>query len=341
MGRNSGWFGAAINISENYGDIAQGSGVYGRSVTGGSTMRSVWAGVCLLGLGSALGNAQGAAGTASTQVKSEQVINPVRITGRLIFPRGEPVSFPVSMAQIEPEGLTNITSAQTDSNGTFTFLVAPARKYRIYLMEGFKTPPKTVDTSEGRDIDVGDMVFERCPPISPKTRQEPTSARLIGDLQLEQIIIEPQEPGRQRVGIPLTPPSPSPNSSFFVELPPCWSGPSLDRRAEWEALTTVYFDHYLSIESFVGGKVKWIHVVRYDPRLTPSQIQEEVQKVWLGVFWTSSSYLGWAEGSMWNIETSVEYEDGKRSSLLTDGLHVRVQDREGKHWFIRLWPAVD
>jgi hypothetical protein len=304
-------------------------------------MRSGWAVVCLLVLVSALGNAQGTAVAASTQVKSEQVINPVPITGRLISPGGEPVSFDVSMAQIEPEGLTNITSAQTDSHGTFTFLAAPNRKYRIYLGQGYKTPRKTVDTSEGRRVDVGEMVFESCPAIArPKTRQEPTSTQLIGDLQLEQIIIEPQKPTNERVGIPLTPPSSNPNSSALVELPPCWSGPSLDRRAEWEALTWVYFDRYLSIESFVGGKVKLIHVIRYDPRLTPFQTREEVQKVWLGAFHDASSYLGWAEGTIWNIEVSVEYEDGKRSSLLTDGGHVRVQDRQGKYWFIRLWPAV-
>jgi hypothetical protein len=165
----------------------------------------------------------------------------------------------------------------------------------------------------------------------------------VGELQLEQIIIEPQKPISERVGIPLTQPNPGyVNSSAFVELPPCWSGPSLDRRAEWEALQNVYFfDRYLSVESFVGGKVKSIHVVRYDPRLTPFQIREEVQRVWLGVFWTASSFIGWAEGSIWNIDASVEYEDGKRSSLITDGGHVRVQDREGKYWFIRLWPAVD
>ncbi len=307
-------------------------------------MRSVWAVVCLWVIGVALGNAQATAGAASTQVKSEQVINPVRITGRLIFPSGKPVSFSVSMAEIEPEALTNITSAQTDSNGTFTFLATPYRKYRIYLGQGYKTPRKTVDTAEGRGVDVGDMVFEDCPLISgPKTRQEPTSTQLVGELHLEQIIIEPQEPISARVGIPLTPPNPSyVNSSALVELPPCWSGPSLDRRAEWEALQNVYFfDHYLSVESFVGGKVKSIHVVRYDPRLTPFQIREEVQRVWLGLFWDASSYMGWAEGSIWNIDASVEYEDGKRSSLITDGGHVRVQDREGKYWFIRLWPAVD
>jgi hypothetical protein len=43
---------------------------------------------------------------------------------------------------------------------------------------------------------------------------------------------------------------------------------------------------------------------------------------------------------MGNVEASIEFEDGKRSSLVTDGGHVRVQDRTGKYWFMRLAPAV-
>jgi len=104
----------------------------------------------------------------------------------------------------------------------------------------------------------------------------------------------------------------------------------------------VRFDRFLSIESFMGGKVKSIRVVHHDPKLTSSQVREEVRKVWLGVFWNASSFIGWSEGNRWNIEASVEYDDGKRSSILMDGwIHVQVEDREGKRWYVRLWPAVD
>jgi len=98
----------------------------------------------------------------------------------------------------------------------------------------------------------------------------------------------------------------------------------------------VRFDHFLSIESFVGGRVKSIHVVRYDSQLTMSQIREEVQKVWLSVFADAAAAIGWSEGNGWNIEASIEYEDGKHSSIPMDGwIHVQVQDHQGKYWFVR------
>jgi hypothetical protein len=251
------------------------------------------------------------------------------------------------MAEITPYGLTDGVSALTDSkqNGVFTFFGRPSTKYRIYYgggYSGIKGTPKTVDTASGKDMDVGDMVFGSCPAPSngaslphPKA---PTSGQLVGDLQLEQIVIEPRQP-RFNYGLSL------PASRFldtnYVEVPQCWSGPSLDRRTEWELLPSVRFDHFLSIKSFVGGRVKTIRVVRYDPALTPSQIREEVRKVWLGLFSDAESGIFWSEGNLWNIEASVEYEDGKQSSILMDAwVHVQVGDREGKYWYIRLLPAL-
>src|SRR5215475_7201232 len=114
--------------------------------------------------------------------------------------------------------------------------------------------------------------------------------------------------------------------------------PSLDRRSEWESFCSIFFGRYLSIESFVGGNVKLIRVVRYGslftPNLTPSQIKDEIRRVWFGRFHRATCSIDWAEMNLWNIEAVVEFEDGKHTALLTDGGHVEVEDREGKQWFM-------
>ena len=265
----------------------------------------------------------------------------VRISGRLVFPDGTPVSYGVRMTPLDSDGPAKDVVAVAGRDGRFTFTALPGHKYRIGLADrGRKTPPKTVDTISGQDIDLGDMVFESCPPMTMKNPQPPPAAALVGDLKPEQIVIEPQQTGNVYRPVPKPPPSDfKPDNA--VDLPPCWSGPSLDRRSEWESFPMVSFDHYLTVESFVGGKVKWIRVLHYDPRLTPPQIRDEVRKAWLGVFWFAAGSIIWSEANFWNLEASVEYEDGKRSSITMDGgTHVQVEDREGKFWFIRLWPAV-
>ncbi|MGA2434192.1 MAG: hypothetical protein ABSG25_02800, partial [Bryobacteraceae bacterium] len=242
----------------------------------------------------------------------------------------------------DPDGFKDEGTATAGRDGRFTFMAAPGRKYRISLAAGgMKTPPNTVDTSSGKDVDIGDMVFEYCSAVSTSIPKPPTTTDLTGDLRPEQIVIEPQSSGN-----PYQPVGDLPPSTFkpdnTVKLPPRWSGSPLDKRSLWESFPMVHFDRYLTIESFVGGKVKIIRVVHYDPNLTPSQIRDEVRKVWLGSFWFATASIMWQEGNRWNIQASVEYEDGRRTWVLMDGwIHVEVEDREGKYWFIRLWPAVE
>jgi hypothetical protein len=120
-------------------------------------------GLCLLipvGLVMLIG---AAAATAQTNLPADPTKS-VRIFGRLVFPSGQPASFTVRMAEVAPDGLKDDVVAGADGQkGIFTFYGRPATKYRIYI-SGYKTPPKTVDTASGKDIDVGDLVFENCPP---------------------------------------------------------------------------------------------------------------------------------------------------------------------------------
>jgi hypothetical protein len=279
-------------------------------------------------------------GIALAQTTPDEQTKTVHISGRLVFPDGNPASFRLRMDRIEPDRFKEEGTAVAGRDGRFTFTAAPGRKYRISLAAwGMKTPPKRVDTSSGKDMDVGDMVFEYCSAVNMSIPKPPATTELIGDLKLEQIVIEPQPPVN-----PYRPVADLPRSTFkpdnTVELPPCWSGPSLDRRREWESFPMVSFDRYLTVESFVGGKVHVIRAVHYDQGLTPAQIREEVRKVWLGSFSFAAADIIWQEGNRWNIQASVEYEDGKPTSILMDGwVHVQVEDREGKYWFIRLAPA--
>jgi hypothetical protein len=265
----------------------------------------------------------------------------VRISGRLVFPEGRPVSFGVQLSRSDDHRVEKTAMAGAD--GIFSFIVPTGQKYRISLGSGMKTASKVVDTASGKDIDVGDMVFEYCLGREFAMPKAPATAPMVGRLRLDQIVIEPQQPlldGKPFLSVrtPELPPY------TYVEPPQCWSGfASADHRAEWEhvGIDSLEFDRYISIEEFVGSKVKSIHVTQYDPKLAPEQIRDEVRKVWFGIFWSAASGIMWSEGNRWNIAASVEFEDGKRTSLVMDAwIHVQVQDRAGHYWYIRLWPAL-
>jgi hypothetical protein len=277
---------------------------------------------------------------ALSQIAPVAPAKSVRISGRVIFPDGRPVSFGVQLSRSDDHLIEKTASAGAD--GIFSFIVPEGQKYRISLGSGMKTASKVADTANGKYIDVGDMVLEYCPGREFAIPKSPPTAPMIGGLNLDQIVIEPQQPASDgKTFSSVRAPEPPPYK--YVEPSQCWSSfASADHRAEWEdaGVGSLSFDRYISIEEFVGGNVKSIHVTQYDPILTPEQIRDEVRKVWFGIFWHAASGTMWSEVTTWNIGASVEFEDGKRTSLVMGG-HVQVQDRAGHYWYIRLWPAVD
>lgn len=285
--------------------------------------------------------ATGLFGIPLAQSPTDEPSKTLHISGRLVDSNHNPVSLDLRMARWDPDGFKDERPPTVGQDGRFTFLTAPSNKYRFYLPSawGVKSHPKIGDTSSGKDIDLGDVVVERCTLLSASSPQPPNTPVVIGDLKPEQVIIEPQESVNPYRSVADLPPSTyKPNN--VVELPPCWSVPTLDNRSEWESSAMVEFDRFVTVESFVGGTVKVIRVIRHDPRLTPLQIREEVQRVWRGSFRFASDSIMWSEGNRWNIQAAVEFEDGKRASLLMDGwIHVQVEDRAGKYWFVRLSPA--
>ena len=98
----------------------------------------------------------------------------------------------------------------------------------------------------------------------------------------------------------------------------------------------------ISVADFVGGQVKDIRIVRFDPKskfVTNEERRATLKTVWQGEFRTASCFINWAEGASWSIEAVVEFYDGRRSELITDGSHIALQDHDGKGWFFRLLPA--
>lgn len=103
-----------------------------------------------------------------------------------------------------------------------------------------------------------------------------------------------------------------------------------------------YLEHPTSAGEFVCGKVKNIRVVyiaRKSKPPTAEEVRKSMTKVWQGKFQASFCQIPWAEPTFWSIESILEFEDGRQGALITDGVHVALQNHDGKNWFFRLSPA--
>jgi len=103
-----------------------------------------------------------------------------------------------------------------------------------------------------------------------------------------------------------------------------------------------YLDHPISVGEFEGGKVRAIRVIRFaglGNTPTQKELLDTVRRVWHGRFQSVSCYISWDEATFWTVEAVVEFEDGRQSELITDGMHVALQGHDGKSWFFCLLPA--
>ena len=133
-------------------------------------------------------------GSLLAQTPPDEPRKSVHISGRLVFPDGSPVSFDVRLLRIDSDGPKDDVTAVAGPDGRFTFTATPGHRYKIALAAGgMKTPPKTVDITSSKDIDVGDMIFEYCAAGSRSIPKPPATSDLVGDLRPEQIVIEPQQ----------------------------------------------------------------------------------------------------------------------------------------------------
>jgi hypothetical protein len=101
-----------------------------------------------------------------------------------------------------------------------------------------------------------------------------------------------------------------------------------------------YFDQPTIVADLARAKVKAIRLVHFVNQRNPATrdgLRTMIRNVWIGKFQARFCQIAWAEGTFWSIEAVVEFEDGKESALITDGVHVALQDHEGKSWFFRLY----
>ena len=168
----------------------------------------------------------------------------VRIFGRAIQLNGSRAVRDVLVQRIEIDGPSDVKSAYTNAQGMFSLLVPTGKTYRVWFGHNFKTPPKTVNAVAGEDIDLGDLVFEYCPIPHYSSPVPPTSIlELKGKLKPNQIFIEKQKATVEEGNRIRTYEAVVPRGSWIsvFEYPQCWTGPSLDRRADWQQSCTLTF----------------------------------------------------------------------------------------------------
>jgi hypothetical protein len=106
-----------------------------------------------------------------------------------------------------------------------------------------------------------------------------------------------------------------------------------------------YLERPMTVGDFMGGRVKTIRVLRTAPLRpgtsppTADETRRKLKRVWEGKFQAAFCQIAWAEMTLWSVEAVVEFEDGKRSPLITDGIHVALQDHNGNSAFFRVFPA--
>ena len=192
------------------------------------------------------------------QTKPDKPPESVRISGRVVSPERNP-RVVVIVARIENGAVLFDQSVSSDPHGTFTCVVEPGNKYRLYLWQGGVRAKATVDTRVRKDVGIGDLVLDELCPFD-MTPVPPTFQ--LSHLKPDQISIEPQKLVNDE-------------SPRIDTLQSSWDrsvGPKTLRPREGAMSSRCSGGPLLlkSVGSFVGN-VKRIRVVRYDPWFTPIQ----------------------------------------------------------------------
>jgi len=248
----------------------------------------------------------------------------VAIIGRVVDYGGRPTRARVNLWRVEPDGLLYDPKFEwTDSEGMFRFAGSPDKQYLLALDGGRNR--STFDTVKGAEVNLGELRFEQCTsPAAPNFMgpDDPATADPGAYVVPEQIVIEAQTLVNGQWKIVHGPSRENMMGIGLPNWPPCWRGPDVES--------------HLSIGKFLG-KVRSIRVTGHSPSLTPVEIQDEIRRVWLSTVTLASNIIVWSEGSPWNVEAVVEFDDGRRNAILMDGwVHLFVKDLSSNNWlFLR------
>jgi hypothetical protein len=230
------------------------------------------------------------------------------VSGRIVDAEGKPIQVGgLSLVPLDPRDPASWLTAGPRSDGSITFYDVPAKEYKLTFLGDaiFKVVPATLKIDPGKRIQLGDVIVQQ--DVRP-------------NLTRSQIVVDP---------LAISTDSP------FLE-------PTLKHRDSPGCF--LQFDHFKSVQEFLGGKVRTIRVLRAvqnrgQSRLTPADVQTSVLEAWVGIFRDGSCAIDWDEATFWTIAAIIEYEDGKRTSMTFDRFrHLSLEDREGRVWFIRMWP---
>jgi hypothetical protein len=260
------------------------------------------------------------------QATRDKTIGRVHVSGRVVDAKGRPLGYVfLSLTPVDRSDKAAGIAVTARYDGVVVFSGIQPKKYKLAVPGGqFKVSPSVVEVGPTDDVEIGDIAVQ--PDVT-------------SDLRLEQIIVDPVVIKASSIGMRVT--FPPGIETWAMSLPDIERTSSQPLGSAFP-LCSVHSDRYKTVEAFVGGKVKAIRAVRLlGPNESgPAEIQSRIMSAWHGVFRTADCFMEWSELRGWNLEASIEYEDGKRTSMLIDsGIHVQVQDREGRVWFIRLWPS--
>jgi hypothetical protein len=98
-----------------------------------------------------------------------------------------------------------------------------------------------------------------------------------------------------------------------------------------------------SVSELAAGKVKTIRVLHTLSTFKPAKA-EDIRRMLLQVWLSKTNEccacgIEWDEGTFWSIDAALEFEDGRKGILITDGTHVAMQDHDGRKLFFRISAA--